>query len=115
MALKPETVDVTVGETTYTLVPNLSAATAIAASLNGPLAALDGLRGLNIITITSVVAAGASLGRKEAEGLAEAIYNSGKMTEIAGDCVEFCMLLMNGGKRDEPKEAAGKKSEAAKS
>lgn len=111
MSLNPETVEITLGSDTYVLVPNLNAATAVSNTLNGPLAAIEGLRGFNLNTMAAVIAAGASLDRKEANTLPGKIFGADQ-DAIAAQCLEFCFLLMNGGKKKVPEGKSGKKQEA---
>lgn len=114
--LIPATVEFTLDDdTTYTLTPNSSSALAISQSCGGALAAIDRMRGLDHGTASLVIAAGAGLKPKEARDLPERIYDAGKIGDACTAAIEFCALILNGGKREEEEPVAGKpKGNAAK-
>jgi hypothetical protein len=97
-------------DTTYTLTPNSASALAISQACGGVLAAIDRLRGLDHGTASIVIAAGASMKQKEARDLPERIYQSQKIGDACAAAIEFCGLILNGGKReeDEPEKESPK-------
>lgn len=89
----------------FVLTPSSGAALAISQACGGPLAAIERLRGLDHATAALVIAAGANIKSKEGRDLPSRIYEEGKIGDACASAIEFCGLILSGGKREEVQPA----------
>ena len=105
------TVDVEVGKDTYTLKPTLECARQIkAAGLGGPIQAIKALQDFDADILAVVIAAGAGIGRKKVDDLAEKIHFAGTIN-VAPKVIEFVGMLINPTGRDAVEEKDSPKGE----
>jgi len=94
------TVDVEIGDETFTLKPTLECARQIKqAGLGGPIQAIKALQDFDADILAVVVAAGAGIGRKKVDDLAEKIHTAGTIN-VAPKVIEFVGKLINPTGRD---------------
>ncbi|EJN25769.1 hypothetical protein PMI35_04000 [Pseudomonas sp. GM78] len=101
------TVEVTVGDDVYTMVPTLGAVRAIEAHFGGLRGASQVVNALSVDGCARIVAAGAGLTDKAAEALAEKVWQAGVL-EVSVQLNAYLVALYNPRGKDSGKGEAGK-------
>ena len=102
------TIEVTVGDDVYTMVPTLGAVRAIESHFGGLRGASQVVNALSVDGCARIVAAGAGLSGKAAEALAEQVWQAGVL-EVSVQLNAYLVALYNprgqvSGKNDAEKE-----------
>jgi len=98
-------VDVEIGDETYTLRPTLNAMDKIGKQWPGGIGeALNGVSGLGARELAFVIAAGAGIGARLAKDLPEQIFAAGTV-HLAAPVIEYLTLLINPTGRDADEES----------
>jgi len=101
------TIKVTVGDDVYTMVPTLGAVRAIEAHFGGLRGASQTVNALSVDGCARIVAAGAALSEKDAEDLAEKVWQAGVL-EVSVQLNAYLVALYNPRGKDSGKSEAGK-------
>lgn len=104
------TVELTVGDESYTLTPTLDCVRKLKRwGLGSPLKAIEACRDFDVDNLAIVIAAGAGIGQKQIEPLAQLIHDAG-VVNVTAPVVEFLQLLLNPtgkDKAEDEEESAG--------
>jgi hypothetical protein len=100
-------VEVELGEQTYVLKPTLSAMLKIDRKFGSIRTAMEQCGALSLDAVSTVVAAGAGLGSREAGDVPEAVFKAG-VVNVATPVVEYLALLINPTGRDAESVGEGK-------
>lgn len=98
------TVEITIGDETYTMTPTLDCVRKLKRwGLGSPLKAIEACREFEPDTLAIVVAAGAGKGQKQFEPLAQAIHDAG-VVNVTAEVIEFLTMLLNPTGKDKTDE-----------
>ncbi|KJH75627.1 hypothetical protein [Pseudomonas sp. ES3-33] len=101
------TIEVTVGDDVYTMVPTLGAVRAIEAHFGGLRGASQVVSALSVDGCARIIAAGAGLSGKEGEALAEQVWQSGVL-DVSVQLNAYLVALYNPRGKESGKNEAGK-------
>lgn len=101
------TIEVTVGDDVYTMVPTLGAVRAIEAQFGGLRGASQVVSALSVDGCARIIAAGAGLSGKEGEALAERVWQSGVL-DVSVQLNAYLVALYNPRGKESGKNEAGK-------
>lgn len=104
-AITVATVELTLGDKTFTLTPTLRALEQVCTRFGGIDQAMTACRSMNVQGLTQLVRIGAKASDADTKGLPELIYQAGLPT-VAAEVVRFLAILMNGGRPLDEEEAA---------
>ncbi|MGV6473507.1 hypothetical protein [Azotobacter vinelandii] len=88
------TTPITLGGSTYELVPSLGAVRAIEARFGGLRGAIQACEGLSVEGVAHIVAAGAGLTGKAAAGLPDEVWQAG-VAEVSVQLRPYLLALLN--------------------
>lgn len=105
------TMDVTIGEATYTLVASPRAVLELCNRLGNPLAAIAQARLGHLGVIATIIACGAKLSKSQEEALLPEIMQAGLVT-VGKEASDFVAMVIRGGHAARP-DVPGALAEAA--
>lgn len=88
------TTPVVLGESTYTLVPNLAAVNKIEARFGGLRGAMETCQQMSVNGVAAIIAAGANVSPREAEQIAQKVFDTG-VGEAMVQILPYVQALLN--------------------